>query len=179
MDADDTIEPGFLTSCYQVAIDSGADIVIVGADFVHAHPYTAALPTCAQFLKRSFLNEYPDIRFPEGIQPCEDGLLSHRLLAVTKKVTVHPEAQYFYRQHDSQNHIRINEHSWAVLKQIPKWFEILTAFYDKYDLWDSHVEHLLLFLEHEPFNIRYFELPLDEEQKTYLFNLIHDFEKKA
>jgi len=178
MDSDDTIAPDFIASSYAIAKENDADIVLLGEHFVSAHPYTAAAPTCAQFLRKAFLDRYPDIRFPEGIQPCEDGLLSHQLLALTTKVTTHPSAQYFYRQHEHQNHIRINEDSWKVLHNIPSWLNILVNFYTKYNLWDSHRAHLLRFVEHEPFKIRYFELPLNAEQKAYLFSLIRDFEHK-
>lgn len=178
MDSDDTIAPDFIASSYAIAKENDADIVLLGEHFVSAHPYTAAAPTCAQFLRKAFLDRYPDIRFPEGIQPCEDGLLSHQLLALTTKVTTHPSAQYFYRKHEHQNHIRLNEDSWKVLHNIPSWLNILVNFYTKYDLWDSHREHLLRFLEHEPFEIRYLRMSLDGEQKLYLFNLIRAFEQK-
>lgn len=176
MDSDDTIAPDFIASAYAVAKENDADIVLLGEHFIAAHPYTAAAPTCAQFLRKSFLDQHPTIRFPEGIQPCEDGLLSHQLLALTTKVATDAEALYFYRQHEQQNHIRINQDSWKVLHAIPSWLTILVDFYTKEELWDSHRAHLLRFLEHEPFKIRYFELPLDEEQKAYLFTLIRDFE---
>lgn len=173
MDSDDTIAPDFIASAYAIAIAKDADIVLLGDNYISAH--TPAAPTCAQFLRKSFLDQYPAIRFPEGIQPCEDGLLSHRLLALTSKVATHTEAQYFYRQHEHQNHVRINQDSWKVLHQIPKWLDILVDFYTEYNLWSSHGLHLLRFLEHEPFEIRYLRLSLDDEQRVFLFDLIRNF----
>lgn len=178
MDSDDTIAPDFIASSYRIAKEKAADIVILGKAYTDSYPDTTALPTCAQFLRKSFLDKYPDVRFPEGIQPCEDGLFSHRLLALTDNVALNPTAKYFYRQHEGQNTKQVRNNSFKVLNQIPRWLEILTNFYDKYDLWASHSQHLLLFLEHEPFELRYLGLPLDEDQQYFLFHLIREFEAK-
>lgn len=178
MDSDDTIATDFIESSYNIAVAKDASIVILGKAYTGSYPNTTALPTCAQFLRKSFLDKYPDVRFPEGIQPCEDGLLSHRLLALTDKVALNPTAKYFYRQHEGQNTKQVRNNSFKVLNQISHWFEILTGFYNKYDLWESHSQHLLRFLEHEPFELRYLGLPLDNEQQSFLFHLIRDFEAK-
>ena len=175
MDSDDTIAPDFIASSYAIAKAADADIVLLGENYILDYPHTPAAPTCAQFLRRSLLEKYPEVRFPEGIQPCEDGLLSHQLLALTTKVVTHAKAQYFYRKHDQQNHVRIDQDSWKVLHQIPAWLRILNEFYTKHNLWTSHGLHLLRFLEHEPFEIRYLRLSLDEEQRVFLFALIRNF----
>lgn len=178
MDSDDTLDKDFLKTAYGVALQNDSDIVITGEYYCKRLPNVMALPTWAQILKHDFLKEYPDIRFPEHIQPCEDGLFSHQLLALTEKVNPSIESIYHYRQHENQNHLKINENSWKVLKQIPIWFEILEKFYQEYGLFQSHALHLALFVEHEPYEFRYLDMPLDGEQKAYLHDLIKKFMAK-
>ena len=179
MDSDDTIDVEFVNSSYRIAKESNSDIVIAGDYYCKRLPNLSALPTCAQFIKNEFLIANSDVRFPEGIQPCEDGLLSHQLLALTKNISKNPFAVYHYREHENQNHHKINENAQKVLLQIPKWFEILDVFYLKNNLYDSHALHLALFLEHEPFELRYLAMPLDDNQKEFLHNLIISFYKKS
>ncbi|MGY5253864.1 glycosyltransferase family 2 protein [Sphingobacterium spiritivorum] len=178
MDSDDTLDSDFIKSSFEAAEKDSNNITIVGEEYCKRLPNVTALPTCAQFLKRSFLVDHPEIRFPEHIQPCEDGLFSHQLLALTTAIGANLQGNYHYRKHSSQNHVKINENSWKVLHQIPSWFSILSKFYEKNDLFYSHSFHLALFVEHEPFEIRYLRLTLDEEQKKYLFDLIKEFMSK-
>lgn len=178
MDSDDTLDRDFLKTTYGTALQNDSDIVIVGEYYCKRLPNVMALPTWAQFLKHDFLKVHHNIRFPEHIQPCEDGLFSHQLLALTKKIAPSVESIYHYRQHENQNHLKINENSWKVLKQIPVWFEILEKFYQEYGLFQSHALHLALFIEHEPYEFRYLDMPLDGEQKAYLHDLIKKFMAK-
>lgn len=178
MDSDDTLDSEFIATSYEIAKKNDSDIVVVGAYYCKRMPHVSALPTCAQFIKHLFLVKYHDIRFPKNIQPCEDGLFSHQLLALTNSISENPFGIYYYREHENQNHIKINENSGALLEKIPFWFKILEDFYDKYNLYGSHALHLALFLEHEPFELRYISMPLDSNQKDYLHNLIKDFYKK-
>lgn len=178
MDSDDTIDAEFINSSYTIAKKNNSDIVIVGDYYCKRLPNLSALPTCAQFIKNDFLIKNSDIRFPEGIQPCEDGLLSHQLLALTNKIGMNPLGVYFYREHENQNHHKINENVEKVLIQIPKWFELLEAFYKKKNIYTSHALHLALFLEHEPFELRYLAMPLDNKQKVFLHDLIKNFYQK-
>lgn len=141
-------------------------------------PNVMALPTCAQFIKLDFLQRNPNIKFPENIQPGEDGLFSHQLLALTKKISLNSQGIYNYRKHENQNHVRINENVGKVLDTIPKWFEILEVFYTKHNLFKSHALHLALFIEHEPFEFRYIAMPLNNEQKIFLHTIIKEFMKK-
>jgi len=175
MDADDTIDRDFLRTSYEVAEKNGSDFVVLGDYFAHRMPNPPAFPTCAMFLRRSFLEACPDIRFPEGIQPCEDGLFSHQLLAVTDRVSVNPKAVYHYRQHEDQNHQKINSDCWKVLKDIPKWFDILEGFYRGRNLLPEKALHLALFVHHEPFDLRYLRMPLDGQQKDFLHRIIKGF----
>ncbi|SHL52450.1 glycosyltransferase family 2 protein [Chryseobacterium polytrichastri] len=175
LDSDDILDSEFLETSYNAAKKQNSDITIVGEEFCRRLPNVPALPTCAQFLKMDFLNKYPDIRFPKNIQPCEDGLFSHQLIALTQNIGTNPDGIYHYRHHENQNHLKINEDCWKVVHQIPIWFDILNQFYTNNNLFHSHALHLALFIEHEPFELRYLSMSLDNEQKTFLFNLIKTF----
>lgn len=178
MDCDDTIDSEFLNTSYEVAKKQDLDIVIIGEDCCKRLPNVYALPTMAQLLKHDFLLKHSDIRFPENIQPCEDGLFSHQLLALTTRIGGNPNGLYHYRHHENQNHKSINNGVGKVLEQIPRWFEILEGFYKKNNLHNSHALHLALFMEHEPLQLRYLSMPLDADQKKYLHKLIKEFTQK-
>lgn len=175
LDADDTIDVSFLREALEVAVSNQSDITVVGSYYWFRSKHIMALPTCAMFLKTDFLKKYSEIRFPVGIQPCEDGLFSHQLLALTSQVSLYPDGVYYYRQHDNQNHILINQNTDKVLSQIPEWLNILHNFYTKYDLYRSHALHLALFIEHEPFEFRYLAMSFDRDQKKQLFEIIRTF----
>lgn len=175
MDSDDTIDSEFLRGSYDIAKNENRDIVIIGEYFCNRTINTPALATCAQLLKKEFLDKYPDIRFPKGIQPCEDGLFSHQILALTRNIGLNPNGIYYYRSHENQNHLKIHENYDKVLNQIPMWFNILIKFYSDFDLFKSHSLHLSLFLEHEPYEFRYTAYKLNDEQKCFLHKIIKDF----
>lgn len=175
MDADDTIDPEFISSSYDIAEREDSDIVVIGKYYCDRFSKVLVLPTCALLIKLIFLKEHDEIRFPEKIQPCEDGLFSHQLLCLTKKVGLNPSGIYHYRQHENQNHHKINENAGKVIKQIPKWFEILEDFYKRYNLFEKHALDLARFVEHEPFEFRYLAMPLDAMQKEELHTLIKSF----
>ncbi|MDQ1095235.1 MULTISPECIES: glycosyltransferase family 2 protein [Chryseobacterium] len=172
LDSDDTIDREFLETAYVVSMYQDNDITILGSYFCNRNVPIPALPTCAQFLKRDFLESYKDIQFPKDIQPCEDGLFSHQLLALTSRIGENPKAIYHYRKHENQNHIKINQHCDRILIQIYQWRAILEDFYVKYDLYPEKNLHLALFIQHEPFELRYLGMPFDEEQRYLLHNLI-------
>ena len=175
VDSDDALDARFLETSYEKAIQESADIVLIGEWLLSRLPFPAALPSWGYLVRKSFLDKYPDVRYPVGIQPCEDGLVSHQLLALTDKIAFNPNGVYHYRQHERGNHHAINKACGKVLAQIPKWLGILTDFYDKYQLWDGKARHLLRFLEHEPFELRFCAMPFDQGQRQQLFAIIHDF----
>lgn len=175
LDGDDTISEEFLEGALKVAIKNKSDFVVIGKDYCSRSPNIMALPTCAMFLKMDLLKKYPDIRFPYGIQPGEDGLFSHQLLALTNKVSLYPNGVYYYRQHENQNHIVINQNVSKVLSQIPQWLDLLKKIYLKQDLYKTHALHLALFIEHEPFEFRYLGMSLNNDQKEQLSILISVF----
>lgn len=178
LDSDDTLDPHFLKSSFDVAEKNNYDLVIVGKEFCERMPNATALPTCAMFLKKEFLDNHTDIIFPRGIQPCEDGIFSHELLAITNKIGLNPQGIYHYRQHENQNHHIINQNTDRILKQIPVWFEILENFYLQNKFFKSHALHLALFVEHEPFEFRYLAMPFSSVQKEKLYNEIKYFLNK-
>jgi len=175
MDSDDTIDSEYISSSYEIAKKEDSDIVVIGDYYCDRFSKVLVLPTCAQFIKLDFLKAHNDIRFPEKIQPCEDGLFSHQLLCLTTKVGLNPDGIYHYRQHENQNHHKINENAVKVLAQIPKWLEILENFYEKHDLFNAHSLDLAKFIEHEPYEFRYLAMPLDAVQKEELHSLIKNF----
>ena len=178
MDSDDKIDSGFLKTSYEIGESQDLDIVVIRENCCRPLPNVSALPTWAQLLKHDFLKKYSDVRFPDNIQPCEDGLFSHQLLALTTKIGANPQGIYHYRQHENQNHKTIKEGVDKVLFQIPQWFVIIDQFYKKYNLYKSHSLHLALFMEHEPYQTRYHSMGLDSNQKEFLFDLIKDFLQK-
>lgn len=175
MDSDDTIDSEFLKSSYEIAKKENLDIVVVGEYYCKRFSKVLVLPTCAQFIKLNFLNDNKDIRFPEKIQPCEDGLFSHQLLNITNNVGLNPDGIYNYREHENQNHHKVNENATKVIRQIPKWFEILEHFYKSHDLLKTQALNLAKFVEHEPFEFRYQTMSLDFVQKEELHRLIKNF----
>ncbi|WP_367210296.1 glycosyltransferase family 2 protein [Sphingobacterium sp. R2] len=175
LDSDDTIDSAFLSVSLAVASQQDFDLVILGEPYCSRAPRLAAVPTCGLLIKKTLLDTYPDIRFPEGIQPCEDGLFSHRLFLMTDKIGFNPAAVYFYRQHENQNHTQINRQTNRLLKQIPIWLELLKVFYNEHDLFASKALKLALFIEHEPFELRYLKMAFNDLEKEELLNLLQNF----
>ncbi len=175
LDSDDTIDTAFLSSSYEMISEKDADLVIIGEHYQQRFPNVMALPTCAAMWKRAFLEYHREVRFPEGIQPCEDGLFSHQLLAFTNKISLNPKGIYHYRQHERQNHILSLVDVDKVLVQIPLWFDILRDFYAKHDLMPKKAFHLALFLEHEPFEFRLLKMVLTSSQYEFLYDLLKKF----
>lgn len=175
MDSDDTITENFIESSYHLAKKENADLAIMGEHFCDRFPNVSAFPAWALLISSAFLKRFPDIRFPEKIQPCEDGLFSHMLFAQSPKVVLNPEGIYNYRMHGNQNHIKINENASKIFNQINSWFIILENYYAKYNLFKSKSLHLALFMQHEPFDLRYLRMSLNNDQRLKLFHLIKDF----
>lgn len=175
LDSDDSLGTEFLSSSIQVALQEELDIVVVGEAYCNRAKKLTAVPTCGLLIKKSLLDAHPDIRFPAGIQPCEDGLFSHRLFIITDKIGFNRNAVYNYRKHENQNHIRINYETGRILKQIPKWLDLLKTFYGEHHIFASKVRHLALFVEHEPFELRYIKMSFTDTEREALFKLLQDF----
>ncbi|MFZ4261736.1 glycosyltransferase family 2 protein [Sphingobacterium sp. HJSM2_6] len=175
LDSDDSIDASFLSSSYEQLSHNQEDLVIIGEAYTKRFPQVMALPTCAAMWRKEFLQQHGGIQFPEGIQPCEDGLFSHQLLAMTNKIALNSAGIYHYRQHEKQNHIRSLVEVDSVLAQIPIWFDILRNFYNKHKLMPKKALHLALFLEHEPFEFRLLKMQLTLAQQESLTQLIKKF----
>lgn len=174
MDSDDTIEKDFIQKVADSIKKSETDLIIIGKWFCKKHTsIIGALPTCAFATKKTFLDKHPDIRFIEGIQPCEDGLFSHELLALTNKISKCPEAVYNYRKHENSSEQSIQTSK--IIHDMPIWFEILEKFYDKYNLWNTYKLHLLSFIENEPYSLRFCKMNFSEYERKCIFDLIHNF----
>lgn len=175
MDADDTIDKDFLKTTYAIGEKEKSDIVVIGEYYYKRLLHVKALATWALMIKVDFLQQYADIRFPPHIQPCEDGLFTHQLLLMADRISFNRESVYHYRHHDAQNHLTNNNRNDVVLEQIPTWFKVLDDFYSRYRLQKSKAIELALFIEHEPFEFRYVGMQWTNAQKSYLFDLIHDY----
>lgn len=178
LDSDDRIDQSFLSTSYDAIKMDDSDVVVIGAYYESRLPNPTALPTCAQMWKRSFLIEHSDVQFPEGVQPGEDGLFSHCLLALTNRIAANPYGEYFYRSHDEQSHRLATKEGDRIIELVERWLVILAAFYDRRDLWNTKSLHLARFLEHEPFEFRYLKTTLNSAQKQRLISIIQDFYKQ-
>lgn len=173
VDSDDTISPNFLEDIYTSFQESGCDLLIIVSQLNNEKIDTIfCLPTWGFAIKKTMLDKYPDVRFPIGIQPCEDCIFSHKLMALTEKKSKLNTDGYYYR-----NHIESSEHNINVNKlfvDIPKWLDSLQEFYEKYDLFETHKLYLLSFINVEPFaRINSFKFSLF--QKMYLRKVIKTF----
>lgn len=123
VDGDDFIDAAFLKHLLDASDRGASDLTVAGKLFCDRFPpdKIPALPTCAIFLRREFPLKN-NLEFPEGIHPCEDGLFSHFVLALTEKISFCPEAVYHYRQHEQGNHHQIRKRTADILPMIPGGF---------------------------------------------------------
>ena len=174
-DSDDTLEREFIEKVSKVFEKESCDCVIIGEDFCKIPTeLIGTLPAWGIAVTRNFLEKYPDVRFQEHMQPCEDGLFIHKVMALADKISLCKSAKYFYRQHAESSEHNIDKNK--ILKDIPRWFEILEKFHTKYGLWNEKV-HLLSFIKTEPHG-RFCKLPFSDSERKYLFKVIHNFLKK-
>lgn len=131
MDPDDWVEPRMLEDLYNKAIESEADMVV--CDFyysfpdkeiyIHQDPKSEepeqVLGTLFQGLHGSLCNKLIktdsyrkfDIRFPVGLDYCEDTFVNVLLLQRIGKVGYLPQAFYHYDQYSNPNPATRNENS--------------------------------------------------------------------
>lgn len=178
LDSDDALDSEFLRTSIDVIERSAADVVVVGQPYQDRLPHPTALPTCGQLWRHAFLKQNSTVRFPVGVQPGEDGLFSHCLLAMTDRIAANPAGIYYYGRHEGQNHLLINRDCESVLQQMDKWFTYLDDFYSRESLFERRALHLAKFLEHEPFELRYLLMPFNAEQKERVFQSVQDFYKR-
>lgn len=149
VDGDDFIDAAFLKHLLDASDRGASDLTVAGKLFCDRFPpdKIPALPTCGIFLRREFPLKN-NLEFPEGIHPCEDGLFSHFVLALTEKISFCPEAVYHYRQHEQGNHHQIRKRK---------------------------AGHLVRFIEHEPFELRLLGMPFSPPEQEILYSIIRDF----
>lgn len=131
VDGDDFIDAAFLKHLLDASDRGASDLTVAGKLFCDRFPLDKipALPTCGIFLRREFPLKN-NLEFPEGIHPCEDGLFSHFVLALTEKISFCPEAVYHYRQHEQGNHHQIRKRTADILPMIPRWLSLIEEFYE-------------------------------------------------
>lgn len=177
MDSDDSIEKDFIKNIANTTMNNSADLIIIGKFLCRkGTDIIGASPTWGIAVKKAMLDKYSDVRFTEGLQPCEDGLFTHKLLALTNKIAKCPNAIYNYREHEKSSEHTIQTQ--RIIHDMPIWFDILEKFYNEYNLWDTHKLHLLAFIENEPFSLRFCKMDFSEEERKYIFDLIHSFIKQ-
>ena len=175
-DSDDTLESRFIAKVNDVFEKQSSDCVVIGNWFC-SEPIQlmGARPTWAFAVTKKFLEKYPDVRFQEHMQPCEDGLFTHKAMALTDNIACCKSAVYIYRKHLESSEHRLTTKK--ILKDIPKWFEILEEFYTKHNLWNKKKLHLLAFIHNEPYG-RFRNMRFTNPERKYLFSLVHKFIKK-
>lgn len=147
VDGDDFIDAAFLKHLLDASDRGASDLTVAGKLFCDRFPpdKIPALPTCGIFLRREFPLKN-NLEFPEGIQPCEDGLFSHFALALAEKISFCPEAVYHYRQHEQGNHHQIRKRTADILPMIPRWLSLIEEFYEQRHLWKRKAGHLVRFI---------------------------------
>lgn len=175
VDGDDFIDAAFLKHLLDASDRGASDLTVAGKLFCDRFPpdKIPALPTCGIFLRREFPLKN-NLEFPEGIHPCEDGLFSHFVLALTEKISFCPEAVYHYRQHEQGNH-QIRKRTADILPMIPRWLSLIEEFYEQRHLWKRKAGHLVRFIEHEPFELRLLGMPFSPPEQEILYSIIRDF----
>lgn len=176
VDGDDFIDAAFLKHLLDASDRGASDLTVAGKLFCDRFPpdKIPALPTCGIFLRREFPLKN-NLEFPEGIHPCEDGLFSHFVLALTEKISFCPEAVYHYRQHEQGNHHQIRKRTADILPMIPRWLSLIEEFYEQRHLWKRKAGHLVRFIEHEPFELRLLGMPFSPPEQEILYSIIRDF----
>lgn len=176
VDGDDFIDAAFLKHLLDASDRGASDLTVAGKLFCDRFPpdKIPALPTCGIFLRREFPLKN-NLEFPEGIHPCEDGLFSHFVLALTEKISFCPEAVYHYRQHEQGNHHQIRKRTADILPMIPRWLSLIEEFYEQRHLQKRKAGHLVRFIEHEPFELRLLGMPFSPPEQEILYSIIRDF----
>lgn len=172
VDGDDFIDAAFLKHLLDASDRGASDLTVAGKLFCDRFPpdKIPALPTCGIFLRREFPLKN-NLEFPEGIHPCEDGLFSHFVLALTEKISFCPEAVYHYRQHEQGNHHQIRKRTADILPMIPRWLSLIEEFYEQRHLWKRKAGHLVRFIEHEPFELRLLGMPFSPPEQEILYSI--------
>jgi glycosyltransferase involved in cell wall biosynthesis len=175
MDSDDTIDEKFLETSYNKAISSNSDVVFITGLFSQKEiPEITATITWSLLIKKDFLLKNSDVRFPENIQPGEDGIFSHKVFASTDKISINDKGIYYYRRHEKNSYKFAKKDCSRVYEEIPKWFDVLDKFYENHNLFPAKALHLARFIHHEPFG-RLIGMNFNQEEKNGLKNLLSEY----
>ncbi len=181
VDSDDKISANSIKTSYKIAEESNSDIVITSLN-IHNH-YSKLVEdfswvcSAQMFLKRSFLESHPKIKFISELKSGPDAIFSHEILAITDRIAKNPHAVYFYRRHDSQISHNTEAIAEKLLYNMRIWFKELEEFYTKNNLWKKNETKLMSFLsEHVIYH--YLHTKWNKEQKQEIFELSHNFIKK-
>jgi hypothetical protein len=178
MDADDTIDEKFLETSYNKAVSSNSDVVFMTGLFSEEEiPEVTATITWSLLTKREFLVNNSDVRFPEGVQPGEDGVFSHKVFALTDKISINKAGIYHYRRHEKNNYKLAKKDCSRVYGEIPKVIEILDEFYKNHSLLPAKAMHLARYIQHEPFG-RLMDMNFSQQEKNVLKDLFLIFMKE-
>lgn len=178
MDADDTIDEKFLETSYNKAVSSNSDVVFITGLFSQEEiPEITATITWSLLTKREFLTKNSDVRFPEGVQPGEDGVFSHKVFALADKITINNAGFYNYRRHEKNNYKLAKKACSRVYGEIPKVLEILDEFYKNHNILSAKALHLARYIQHEPFG-RLMDMNFSRQQKNVLKDLFLIFMKE-
>ena len=180
LDADDTINNVFIESCVNTAKLNESDIVYIETETGRKgieNKDLYALTIWEILIRKSFLDNYPNIRFPVGIKNFEDTIFSHMLICLTNNIDKNITAKHFYRKRDGQVSSLISKNKSLTVELLPKWLDILEKFYDKYKLWDSCKTYISLLIEE--ISLNYWNVSdLSNNNKEFFFNTIHYFINK-
>ncbi len=175
MDSDDTIAPDFFEQIYKIT-NKNPDIILLRPKEDQT-PYD--LIGCCQMwkmvIKKEIFEQYPDIRFPNGLQPCEDGIVSNELLCVCSNIAECHEAMYHYRQNENSSEHTLKTDKLS--RDIPKWFQIIEEFYTNHQLFQIKKYQILSFIMHEPF-YRYRHFDFSKNQRKQLYKVMKEFIKR-
>ena len=97
LDSDDFIDKYFIKNAIITAKKNKAKLVYVATNIFNRKSPIISLGTCELFVQKEFLNEYPNVRFPEGFQHLEDNIFSNQLLFLTENIYRADNTTYFYR----------------------------------------------------------------------------------
>lgn len=153
LDSDDTIDPDFYETCYNIAQKENSNVVLSSKHFDENCLKDLYSNTAwALFIKKSVLDNNPLIRFPAKIQPAEDGLFVHKLTSILdgEGYSINKTSNYNYRIHSAGDHIKVKKNIDKLFDQIPKWLDELKFFYSATQLHKTRAFYLARFLNREP-----------------------------
>lgn len=177
MDSDDTVDETFYQKCYEIAKTENSNVVVIDKYFDKANLKDMYSNTAwALFIRKSVLDKHPNVRFPEGVQPAEDGIFVHKLTSVLDGdgLSLNTESLYHYRVHAAGDHIRVKKNNEKLFIQIQKWLDVLAKFYDETGVNKKRAFHVAKFLNREPLG-RLLATKFSKEQTEILTDKIIEF----